>query len=157
MTSRTVGFTGSRAGLTDAQKNTVAQLLKWIKPDEVHHGECVGADANFHEIVRGVLPQCHIIGHPPLMVTYHASLKGYYREEKRKGYLKRDNDIVDACDILIGCPKIGRTFQVVERTALNPYRGGAWYTINYAQKVGKEIVIVKPDGSIERQEARSNE
>ena len=154
MTSRVVGFTGSRAGLTDAQKNTVAQLLKWIKPAEVHHGEGVGADAIFHDIVRQVLPQCHIIGHPPKVDTFQAKLQGYYREEPRKGFLKRDDEIVDLCDILIGCPKSAKTFQVVERYGGNPYRGGTWYTINYAQKKGKEVVIVKPDGSIDRQEAR---
>ncbi len=158
MTDRIVGFTGSRTGITDAQKRIVEKMLGMIHPIEVHHGECVGADAAFHEIVKETLPECHIIGHPPKSDILQAKLEGYFREEKPLGYLNRDQKIVDACTILIGCPKIGRKFtDLVDRATSkygNQYRSGTWYTINYALKTGKEVVIVNPDGTIDRTEAK---
>ena len=159
MIDRIVGFTGSRAGITDAQKRIVTKMLGMIRPVEAHHGECVGADAMFHEIVREALPECHIIGHPPLYnSTLWARLAGYYREEDPLPYLERDRSIVEACGILIGCPKIGRRFtNLVDRATSkygNQYRSGTWYTINYALKMGKEVVIVNPDGTIDRTEAK---
>src|SRR5258708_990516 len=47
-TVRTVGFTGSRAGMTPAQLEQVRALVRGA--DEGHHGDCVGADEKFHAV-----------------------------------------------------------------------------------------------------------
>lgn len=80
---RVVGFTGTREGMTPAQKSVVAETLTyawaqlegWV-PDEVHHGGCEGADWDFHEIVRAYLPQTRIVVHPSTMpATYPAAIR----------------------------------------------------------------------------------
>jgi hypothetical protein len=55
-----------------------------------------------------------------------------------KGPLARNRDIVHASDKLIAAPK-SRTYRT----------GGTWHTIGYAQKEGKPVTIVWPDGSID--------
>lgn len=63
---RSVGFTGSRNGLTAYQMNKIYYYIDKLLPDVVHHGDCVGADAIFNDI-------CHdrrvssIEIHPPNM------------------------------------------------------------------------------------------
>lgn len=59
-----VGFSGTRFGMTDYQKRNVKELLLELLPEEVHHGDCVGADSEFHDIVREVLPNCRIVIRP---------------------------------------------------------------------------------------------
>jgi hypothetical protein len=58
-----VGFTGTRRGMTDAQKDTVRGLLVRLRPAECHHGYRVGADAEFHALAEetGAL----LVIHPP--------------------------------------------------------------------------------------------
>jgi len=56
-----IGFTGTQRGMTDAQKNT---LRKMVPNDaELHHGDCVGTDAEAHDIFRFYGLRC--VGHPP--------------------------------------------------------------------------------------------
>jgi len=43
-----VGFTGTSQGMTRPQQEAVAALLLDPVPNEAHHGNCVGADAEFH-------------------------------------------------------------------------------------------------------------
>lgn len=63
-----VGFSGSRLGMTPAQLDGVREVLDdWIGLHgfTAHHGLCVGADAQFHEMCReprgGAVT---IVGHP---------------------------------------------------------------------------------------------
>ena len=53
-----------------------------------------------------------------------------------KRYLERNRDIVDACDILIACP----------RTLKEELRSGTWATVRYARKVGKPVAILWNNG-----------
>lgn len=48
--------------------------------------------------------------------------------------LKRNYDIVDACDILLAAP----------RTLTEELRSGTWATIRYARKTGKKYLILAP-------------
>ena len=43
-----IGFTGSRKGMTGEQAAVVMRLL--LSATEGHHGDCVGADEQFHEM-----------------------------------------------------------------------------------------------------------
>ncbi|MHA1286395.1 MAG: hypothetical protein ACTSPB_03210 [Candidatus Thorarchaeota archaeon] len=138
----TVGFTGTRKGMTPEQKDTVQMVLsKWLV-DEVHHGDCIGADEDFHRI-----SECmgyKIIIHPPKNSRYRAYCGGPFRPTHvlpEKDYLDRNRDIVDASDVLIATPNSYR-----ERI-----RSGTWYTIRYAGRRGKRVIIVYPSGCIDEE------
>ncbi len=48
-----VGFTGTRKGMTEFQKTEVRRLLTEYmhgRDMEAHHGDCIGADTDFHNI-----------------------------------------------------------------------------------------------------------
>lgn len=61
-----VGFTGTRKGMTNAQKNTLRHVLNRVCPSMFRHGDCVGADEEAHGVVRSLDPDVKIIIHPPL-------------------------------------------------------------------------------------------
>ena len=50
--SMIVAFTGTRHALTPAQQRSLEQQLTLFSPDEVHHGDCIGADAAFDSMCR---------------------------------------------------------------------------------------------------------
>lgn len=129
-----IGFSGTRKGMTPQQRETVEELLDGERVDEVHHGDCVGADANFHDMCCGRYP---IVIHPPSEVKLRAFCKDA-EVRPSKGYLARNRDIVDETDELIATPRAGsEEWQT----------GGTWYTVNYARQRGKPVTVVYADGS----------
>jgi len=128
-----IGFTGTREGMTTRQIAVASLMLAYA--DELHHGDCDGADAQAHDLGR--LHGAHIVGHPPKNGSKRAFCECDELREP-KGYLERDDDIVDETDELIATPK---EFEPQDR-------GGTWYTINYAKRVGKPVTIIYPDGSV---------
>jgi len=135
-----LGFTGTQDGMTIHQKNTINGLLQSIGPTEFHHGDCIGADADFHDLaIKYATP----VLHPPNISTKRAfKTANILRAEK--AYLERNRDIVDEVDIMIGCPK---TFQ-------EELRSGTWATIRYAKKQNRHTIIVWPDGTTEEHNLR---
>jgi len=132
----TLGFSGTRDGMTPEQDYAVAKLIRDFNPTEAHHGDCVGADAEFHDLIR-TGTDASVIIHPPIKNTWRAFCTATYSREP-KGYLARDRDIVDETDRLVAAPK---TFHQVSHS-------GTWYTIGYALSVGKPVTIVWPDGTV---------
>jgi hypothetical protein len=132
-----IGFTGTKAGLllpqSEALIELVARLLR-AGLDEVHHGDCVGADSEFHAICKRL--NIRTVLHPPLDPRFRAFCEADVVHEK-KDYLVRNHDIVDATDSMIACP----------RSTQEEQRSGTWATIRYARKSGKSIRIVYPDGA----------
>ena len=132
-----IGFTGTQKGMTDEQKLTVMKLLK-NRPAgselELHSGDCIGADKDFVDILDWSLFTTKI-GHIPDNDSKRAFCK-YNTERTPKPYLVRNHDIVDESDILIATPGEFK----------EQLRSGTWATIRYAQKKGKKIVIVWPNG-----------
>jgi hypothetical protein len=138
-----IGFTGTRSGLTQKQKEALRSSLRSYRwagyaPSEVicHHGDCVGADTDFHNIC--VELNYEIIIHPPINSSLRAFNKSPYILDP-KSYLERNKCIVDNCDYLIACPLNN---PVREETA----KGGTWFTIKYAFKRRRGTTIILPSG-----------
>lgn len=130
-----VGFTGTGLGMTSQQRRQLEYILRLYKIEEFHHGDCVGADAQAHDIAEK-LGLC-IVVHPPLVGLKRAFKTGRIMC-KPAPYLNRNHDIVNATDTLIATPK-GNTELV---------RSGTWSTVRFARKANKTIFIILPDGNV---------
>lgn len=140
-----IGFTGTRGGMTDAQKDAFSRIIcGGPAPTSFHHGDCVGADDEAANIVAQICkdggedrPPIVIVCHPPKDEEHRAFNDKYNVILEAKTHFARNRDIVDACDILIATP----------REMSRQDRGGTWYTIDYAKKKKKRTTIIFPDGS----------
>jgi len=133
-----IGFTGTRDGVTEPQFDALSSLLAKYQPEEVHHGDCVGADVSFHSAAM-CETEARIVTHPPKVESMRAVCVGTRTTIlPAKDYLERNKDIVNSSDLLIACPK-----------GPEERRSGTWSTVRYARKVGKPVVVVWPDGRVE--------
>lgn len=125
------GFSGSRKGMTTPQKQII-QVVMSDKAGILHHGDCVGCDAEIHDLCMA-LGNYRIVVHPPLKTEFRANKVGHEILQS-KHYLERNRDIVAACQILIATP--------------NDYSesGGTWFTIKHARKVKRALIVIGPDG-----------
>lgn len=135
-----VGFTGTRHGMTCQQFLAVGSLVEVLinlKHIYGHHGDCVGADAEFHTIAKG--GGADIVLHPPIDETHRAWCKGVDEFRPALTHLARNRAIVQEADVMIATP-----FEPEWQP-----RGGTWYTIDRAKRTGKPLAIVLPVGIIE--------
>ena len=132
-----LGFSGTRGGMTPQQEERTAKLVEYLQPSHFHHGLCIGSDEDAHNIVRGLLLDITIVGHPPINKNLIASVTCDYRRPPA-AYLKRDDAIVRETDEIIATP---RTYHNIPRGS------GTWYTIREAKRQGKKVTIIFPDGS----------
>lgn len=131
-----VGFTGTQRGMTEAQKKSLDDLLgEFPYQSEFHHGDCIGADAEAHDIADSLNYSIWI--HPPRNSSRRA-FKVAPHFGPPEEYLIRNKNIVNATDFLIACP--GEAQMLV--------RSGTWSTVRYAIRVGKRVRLVLPDGRI---------
>lgn len=123
--------------MTLAQRERVRGVLSGIAPNggAAHHGDCLGADAEFHDIVCS-LPGWTIIGHPPVKTTLRAYCI-FDETRPPQDYLVRNVDIVEACNFLIAAPG----------SKIPESRSGTWFTIRRAKMVGRKHLVIYPDGS----------
>ena len=130
-----IGFTGTRYGMTVAQRRTLRLFLANGAGREFHHGDCVGADAEAHDIAVafGFEP----VIHPPVIDILRA-FKDSRRILAPRKYRTRNRDIVRNTSLLIAAPA----------GAVEKVRSGTWWTVRFARKLGCAIVIIFPDGSI---------
>lgn len=134
-----VGVTGTRQGMTEAQKTSLAELFRtWLPPDELHHGDCVGADVQAAAVALEVNPKCKVVAHPPDRDTYRGFFDRNAETLPVREYLTRNRDVTDACAALVVLPKESKEQK----------RGGTWYTHAYAVRRKKRVVVVWPDGSV---------
>jgi hypothetical protein len=129
-----IGMTGSRDGITTQAYNSFIACIKLTQINEAHHGDCIGADALFHNIMQSL--NVPIVIHPPDIDTLRAYCMGGQVLPK-KPYLSRNQDIVNCSDLLVAFPS----------TKEEVVRSGTWSTIRYAQKVNKPVMIFYPDGT----------
>lgn len=138
-----VGFTGTRQKISSGQyeglHTVLGDLNKLHNGDvELHHGDCKGADAACHEVAKSY--GFRVILHPPTMDSRRAHLDDDCDEVwPAREYLIRNREIVDNTDILVACPQ-GPEVQ----------RSGTWSTVRYALRQGLTVILIHPDGSIEK-------
>ena len=125
-----VGFTGTRQGMSQHQKEQFVLKLCDMDVHEFHHGDCIGADADAHDIVREFFPNVKIVIHPPDKTTTQAFKKG---DESRMPapYITRDKAIVNETEYLIGAPHCEEII-----------RSGTWTTIRHARKTKKPHTVL---------------
>lgn len=158
-----LGFTGPRNGPTAIQslwltgvfsRPGVISSSTVSRPDEFHHGACIGSDAAAHWLaIDAEIPL--IVVHPPIITKYMMDLEiplimvhppiGNQVEYdvgnthiiilRAHPYHDRDRDIVDVADRVISTPAGEPT----------PH-SGTWFTLNYALSQHKPINLCYPDG-----------
>lgn len=127
-----------------AQDIAVLRLVNGLHAEHdlaVHHGCCVGADADFHSI-------CHdldlvIVGHPgPDYPDGNLCARGLTFTALRDPtpHMKRNLAIVNASSIMIAAP-----FEDTEQQ-----RGGTWATIRMARKAAHrpKLYVVGRNGAL---------
>lgn len=139
---KAIGFTGTQRGMTIPQMRKVEQILEHARGKGYglfHHGDCVGADAQAHDLA--VIHGYAIVIHPPTNSSKrafkHRDSRMPVAVEPKKDYLARNHDIVDDSDFMIATPG-------EEKEQL---RSGTWATIRYARKRGP-VTIIGPNGTI---------
>lgn len=133
---RRVGFSGTQEGMTLPQLHNVDELLgDNLTTQWAHHGDCIGADADFHKLSR--LNGLFVKGHPPIKEIKRAWCE-FDEVALPKDYIERNHDIVDAVDWVIFTPKEFR----------EQLRSGTWATIRYARRMWRDGFIVWPDGKV---------
>lgn len=129
-----LGFTGTRHGMTPAQRECLAHWLP--RYAGFHHGDCFGADEQAHQLAHRLgVP---IVVHPPLTDRLRAFCRPAAVVHERKPYKERNHAIVDATSELLAAPDGPERLQ-----------SGTWATVRYARRRGKPVAIVYPDGSLE--------
>lgn len=127
-----MGFTGTRKGMTDWQKRRLREWLRVFRPDEFHHGDCVGADAQAHKIVRETLPGCRIVAHPSDMPRFRARCKADETFAPQPP-LVRNGVIVALTDEMVAAPE----------TDEEQSRSGTWATVRYARHYARRVEILE--------------
>lgn len=134
-----VGFTGTQHGMTEYQRGELMAYLSLMVQRhgvlEVHHGDCVGADAEVDAICREFYPEIRVVLHPPVLTLRRAfcwAPAEYIREAKP--YLVRDREIAEEVDELVAAPRVVREVR----------RSGTWATVRYARAAGKAVTILPP-------------
>jgi hypothetical protein len=124
-----IGFTGTREGMSQAQKDALHLAL--VGATEFHHGDCIGADAEADVIARCV--GVHVVIHPPsdpkLRAFCYQPGDGIWATDS---YLNRDWDIVRVTDCLIAAPL----------TESETPRSGTWATVRMAREADRPIAIL---------------
>jgi hypothetical protein len=128
-----VGFTGTRNGMTSAQKRALTARLPrvgWLS-----HGDCLGADEEADAIAKAMgLCTC---AHPPLSPRLRAYCRCDHVYPPRD-YLERNQNIVRTTHELFAAPL----------TEVEQHRSGTWATVRYARQLGKKITLIMPNGSV---------
>ena len=127
-----IGFTGTQKGMSQYQKEQFVLKMQELIPVEFHHGDCVGADEEAHNIIRAFFPNSMIIYvHPPKTMSKQANMCGDVHHAPET-YLKRDKVIVDSTDCLIATPHSNTEI----------LRSGTWATVRYAIKSHKPVKLI---------------
>lgn len=132
-----VGFTGTRDGMTEAQERGVEGVLRRLGAQLVVHGDCVGADEQFHRIAQRLGIKVRI--RPSIYENLRAFCGGTEDDIRPPMEpLTRNKYIVSDTEALIATPK----------TAEEKVRSGTWSTVRRARKMRSPVFLVLPDGEV---------
>lgn len=145
-----IGFTGTQTGMTPQQKDSLAFLLEEIQKQWktrvasqfFHHGDCVGADAEAHEIALQI--GFRIIIHPPSSPQKRAWCTRYVERRHMLPYLERNRGIVDESILLIAAPKENQEI----------LRSGTWSTVRWARKHRHTVQVLPVNTVITKEDAQ---
>jgi len=132
-----VGVTGTQYGWTERQRTLFTLATAELNLEEFHHGDCIGVDEQAAGVIRKRFGVDVVHSHPPNQDVKRAFAKSAVIY-KAKHYLARNQDIVDAVDLLY----------VIPNSAYERRRSGTWVTYRRACKAGTRMVIIFPDGSL---------
>lgn len=137
-----VGFTGTSQGMSQFSLEALAQFLRESAPTEFHHGDCVGADCQAHNVAVSLhVPR--VIIHPPqdpkkrawtLRLGLTPAFDTTVIERREYPYLVRNHHIVDETDMLVATPA----------TRNEVLRSGTWATVRYARSLGRPVHLILP-------------
>jgi len=159
-----VFFTGTREGMTNEQREAVREILFARDVFSAHHGMCVGADHQFHEIVFGMRAPIEgggvrplVVGwpgdvprdltvlgkvtcdtvkvkRPPLLRNKEMAAHAAYFEKLRREKGSGGEVVCVACPLEHEPPANGR--------------GGTWHAIRQFRSAGIAVLVVLPNGSV---------
>jgi hypothetical protein len=133
-----VGFVGTADGMTDKQTGQLRWLLGQVEPTEVHHGDGVGADVQFHRIAVSL--SIATILHPSDDTTIRACCEPFARRFEPRAPDDRNQDLVNDSMILMAA--------TVGSEATDDH-SEVWEVVQKAREVGSLIVLIFPDGTWE--------
>jgi len=143
-----LGYTGPEIGMTPRQKDTVRYLFHELEISHLHHGDCVGGDAQAHKLAKNLLrggSACVTI-HPPDKPRLRAYCQDYNEIRHELPYLVRNDNIArEGIDGLVAAVP----------TSAEILRSGPWATVRYARKHKRRIWLVFPDGTFHEEPGRS--
>jgi hypothetical protein len=133
-------FTGTRDGMTEAQKTTVYNALKRGK--KLKHGLCVGADADCHNLwIWNLRRPISTVEVYPCNIPRMVAQVPVSNVRKPEHPLKRNRRMIEEAI------KEGKMMVLAApRNIFEERRSGTWATIRYAQMMGVPLLIVWPDG-----------
>jgi hypothetical protein len=150
-----LGFTGTRHGMDEFQKESIAllftQLLREYDFIEFHHGDCIGADAQAATILND-LRNSHYSTRTRVRIVCHPGFPPNHPEETKfraftdfndevrdlKPFIARDHDIVDETEEMVATPV----------TEDEEVRSGTWTTVRYARKQNRKVTVLNPKKTI---------
>lgn len=129
---RYAAFTGTQDGMSGIQLKNLEALLDRLNLASFHHGCCIGADEEAHEIAYAL--EIPIYGYPCDITAKVAQIprEQFHWYGEHKAPLDRNKDIITASDFLIACPK----------THTEELRSGTWATIRHARKMQIPVIIL---------------
>jgi len=128
-----LGFTGTQDGMTDRQKDaTHFWFAEFGIGGQLHHGDCLGADEDAHDIALSLGMEVYI--HPPDNPSKRANCKGAKKVYMPKPYIMRNHNIVRMCERLIATPS----------TDFETIRSGTWATVRFAKRQCVPVTLLKP-------------
>ena len=130
-----IGFTGTRKGMSKHQEVVVKLFFALLHPTSAVHGDCIGADSEFHNIALDLQVPIYIF---PSNLATRAHCSGYAMIYPPQPALTRNKSIVNMSNLMLACP----------HTEQEVLRSGTWATIRYARKVNKEYYIIYPSGKV---------
>lgn len=123
-----LGFTGSRETTHPRMKEILEFFIVNYNVTTVHHGDCIGCDKFFHD--TAVSLGLKVVIHPPSDNKHRAFCSGNETRQEID-YIKRNKNIVNETDMLLGCPTTNKEV----------LRSGTWATLRYARKIGRPFFI----------------